>query len=155
MNIKHSFQWQSRLGRATAFTLIELMVAMVIIGLAVTALYAGIAWGFTTVRLAREDLRATQILVEKMEAIRLYNWDQITATPPFILKNFSVPYDTAAPSGLAYRGKLTISPFTDALSYADDLRLVTLELTWTSGNLQRTREISTYVCRTGIQNYLY
>lgn len=130
------------------------MVAMVIIGLTVTALYAGISWGFTTVRLAREDLRATQILVEKMEAIRLYNWDQITA-PNFILKNFSVPYDTAYPSGLAYRGKMTISQFTDALSYADDLRLVTLELTWTSGNLQRRREISTYVCETGIWNYLY
>lgn len=154
MNIKHSFQRQSRSGRAAAFTLVELMVAMVIIGLVVTALYAGIAWGFTTVRLAREDLRATQILVEKMETIRLYNWDQINA-PTFILKNFSVPYDTAAPSGLAYRGQLTISRFTDALSYADDLRLVTLELRWTSGNLQRRREISTYVCQTGLQNYLY
>lgn len=130
------------------------MVAMVTIGLVVTALYAGISWGFTTVRLAREDLRATQILVEKMETIRLYNWDQIT-TPTFILKNFTVPYDTAAPSGLVYRGKMTTSQFTDALSYADNLRLVTLELSWTSGNMQRRREISTYVCRTGLQNYLY
>ena len=132
---------------------------MVIIGLTVTALYAGISWGFTTVRLAREDLRATQIMVEKMEAIRLYNWDQITS-PTFILKNFTVPYDTSVPSGpqtkgLVYQGKLTISQFTDALSYADDLRLVTLELKWNSGNLQRRREISTYVCRTGIANYLY
>jgi hypothetical protein len=111
------------------------------------------------VRLAREDLRATQILVEKMETIRLYNWDQITS-PTFILKNFKVPYDTTIPSGaktqgLEYHGKMTISQFTDALSYADNLRLVTLELKWTSGNMQRRREISTYVCQTGIHNYLY
>jgi prepilin-type N-terminal cleavage/methylation domain-containing protein len=157
VNIKHSFQ--SRSGCTAAFTLVELLVAMVIIGIVVVALYAGISWGFTTVRLAREDLRATQILVEKMETIRLYNWDQIT-TPTFILKNFSVPYDPTAPpaspgTGLEYRGKLTVSQFTDALSYASDLRLVTLELTWTSGNMQRRREISTYVCRTGLQNYLY
>jgi hypothetical protein len=137
----------------------ELMVAMVTIGLVVIALYAGISHAFMTVRLAREDLRATQILVEKMEAIRLYDWDQITA-PNFIANNFFVPYDVTLPSGnpsggLTYHGTLTISAVTNSVSYADDMRKVTVEVKWTSGNLKRQREISTYVCSTGLQNYKY
>ena len=40
-------------------------------------------------------------------------------------------------------------------SYSNTIRLVTVRLNWTTGRLQRSREISTYVCRTGIQSYVY
>ena len=127
---------------------------MIIIGVVVVALYEAISSGFGTVRLARENLRATQILVEKMEAIRLYDWDQLNA-PGFIPNTFSAAYDPIAKDGATYYGTLTVSPAALNASYSDDLRLVTVQLTWTSGQLTRKRELSTYVCRTGLQNYIY
>ncbi len=141
----------------TAFTLVELIVAMAVIGVVVVALYGGISTGFSSVRLARENLRATQILVEKMEAIRLYDWDQLTAAS-FIPTNFFVPYDPADTTNttkVIYSGQVSITPVSLAASYTNDLRLVTVQLTWNTAGLPRTRQLSTYVCRTGLQNYLY
>ena len=106
---------------------------------------------------ARENLRATQVLVEKMEGIRLYDWDQIT-NASFIPRTFSVPYDPTATNGVGgftYSGTVSISPTSLTTSYNNDLRLVTIQLTWNSGQLPRQRQLSTYVCRTGLQNYLY
>src|SRR5260370_1049469 len=64
-----------------AFTLAEVMVAVALAGVMLTALYAGITFGFSTVKIEREDLRATQIMVEQMETLRL--------TPYANLQNFS------------------------------------------------------------------
>jgi len=141
----------------SAFTLVELIVAMAIIGVVVVALYGAISHGFSSVRLARENLRATQILVEKMEAIRLYDWDQLT-TPGFFATNFSVAYDPANTNlsgGVIYSGQVSIGPVPLNTSYSNDMRLVTVALTWQTTGLPRKRDLSTYVCRTGLQNYLY
>ena len=48
-----------------------------LIGVISVTLYIAIAQGFAATQVARENLRATQILQEKMETIRLYGWDQI------------------------------------------------------------------------------
>jgi len=141
----------------SAFTLVELIVAMAVIGIVVVALYGGITTGYSSVRLARENLRATQILVEKMEAIRLYDWEQLT-TPSFVASSFSVPYDPADTTNttkVIYSGQVSITPVSLPASYTNDMRLVTVQLTWNTAGLPRTRQLSTYVCRTGLQNYLY
>lgn len=143
--------------KRSGFTLVELVVAMAILGIVVLAVYGAITTGFNSIRLARENLRATQILVEKMEAIRLYSWDQITEDG-FIPKSFEVPYDVNPRPGageMMYQGTVSVSRVPLHAPYADDLRMVTLQLVWKSGHLRRQREISTYVCRTGLQNYLY
>jgi prepilin-type N-terminal cleavage/methylation domain-containing protein len=141
---------------AAAFTLIELVVAMAILGVVVVSLYGGITSGIRSVRMARENLRATQILIEKTEAIRLYRWEQLTNTA-FISTNFSVAYDptTNGIGGVIYSGRLSIAPAPLNVSYSNDLRLLTVQLSWTTGSLARQRQLTTYVCRTGLQNYLY
>jgi prepilin-type N-terminal cleavage/methylation domain-containing protein len=78
MNTVRSANQRRRTAARAAFTLVELVVAMAVIGVVVVSLYGGITSGISSVRMARENLRATQILVEKTEAIRLYRWDQIT-----------------------------------------------------------------------------
>ena len=142
--------------RSAAFTLVEMLVAMAVIGAVVGALYGAITSAFSSIRLARENLRATQILLEKMEGFRLYDWDQITSAA-YIPRTFLVPYDPAGStnSGVVYSGQVTIAPVSLTASYANDLRLVTVQLNWTSGSLPRQRQLSTYLCRTGIQNYFY
>src|SRR6266404_1743184 len=74
-------------------TLAEVMVAMGVLGLMVVSLFAGISSGFDVVRVARENLRATQILEERMEVIRLIKWDNVT--PGFIPTTFSAPFYAA------------------------------------------------------------
>ena len=148
---------RNRPRRGRAFTLVEVIVSMAIVGIVVLAIYSGISAGITSIRMARENLRATQILLEKTESFRLYTWDQINA-PGFVPRSFIVPYDatlTNTNSGVLYYGTVTITRFPASVSYADDLRRVRVELNWKTGNLPRTREILTYVCKSGIQNYLY
>jgi prepilin-type N-terminal cleavage/methylation domain-containing protein len=66
-----------RLRQKAAFTLVEVMIAVAILGIMFVALYGGMSSGFAVTQLARENLRATQIMLERMEGIRLYNWEQV------------------------------------------------------------------------------
>ena len=134
------------------------MVAMGVLGLMVVSLFAGISSGFDVVRVARENLRATQILEERMEVIRLIKWDNVT--PGFIPTTFSAPFYAADPTnspagGLIYSGTVLVTNSGISEGYAADLRLIQINLTWTSGNVTRNREMTTYVSKYGMQNYIY
>jgi prepilin-type N-terminal cleavage/methylation domain-containing protein len=142
--------------RREAFTIVELVVALAIIALLVVAVYGAITSGIGTVRMARENLRATQILLAKTEVIRLYNWDQLKTG--FVPAQFVANYDTASAStnsGILYYGSLTIGPADTGTTYADDMREVTVTVNWKTGSINRTRQMKTYVCKSGIQNYVY
>lgn len=137
-------------------TLLEVLFALAIVGLIVAAVYSAITSGMSSLRMARENLRATQILVEKTEALRLYNWDQLNTS--FLPSKFVAPYDvhtTSTNSGVLYYGTITLTQPDIGTTYTNTLRLVTVRVDWTTGRLKRSRELSTYVCRTGIQNYVY
>jgi hypothetical protein len=139
-----------------AFTIMEVVLGMAIMAMMFVALYSGLMTGFTIMRLARENTRATQILVEKMETIRLYTWDQINTTN-YITPTFSTPYSPmdSKNKGTIYYGKVAVQPAWINASYQDDMRKVTVTLNWTTGQLPRTRTISTYVSRYGLHNYIY
>ena len=148
--------WTNRKSKAPgAFTLIEVLVCTAVIGVVFVSLYAGMASGVSTMQLARHNLRATQILIEKTETIRLYNWDQITTN--FIPATFTTSYypnGATNQQGVVYTGKVIISkPDLDA-NYADDMKLIKIELNWTTGSLPRTRSVSTLYSRYGLQNYV-
>ncbi len=53
-----------------AFSLMESVVGMGIVGILTTAIYAALTAGFNTVRLAREDQRATRRLLDATD-----QWD--------------------------------------------------------------------------------
>jgi hypothetical protein len=142
--------------RTLGFAISEALVATAVIGIVFVSLYTAISSGLGFVQMSRENLRGTQILQEKMETIRLYTWDQIT-TPGFIPTNF-VDYFIATTNtsrGLTYTGQVTIAaaPVTEA--YSNDLKQVTINLSWKSGRVVRARQMSTFVGRYGLQNYIY
>lgn len=150
---------------SAAFTLIEVAISAAIVGLIIVALYSGLSSGFAIIHLARENLRANQIMVEKMETIRLYTWEQIN-TPGYVPTNFTAPFfpavDTgstnqslADSSGLVYSGKITITNAPISASYSNDMRLVKVDLVWTNTGRPRVREMQTLVSRYGMQNYVY
>src|SRR5437763_12227526 len=117
-----------------AFTIIEAVVATAIVGVVFVSLYAGMASGFGLVRTSRESLNAAQILEEKFETIRLYTWDQINANGFFPTK-FMIPLPTGPTDGsVNYTGTVTVGSASLTEPYNNDLRLVTVQLTWMSGN---------------------
>ena len=61
-----------------------------------------------------------------------------------------------SPSGFVYTGTVSVtnSPLSET-TYADDLRMIQIDLTWTSGNITRARQMTTYVSKYGLQNYVY
>ena len=140
----------------SAFTFVEVLVAMGAVGVAVLSLYAGMSSGFSVLRMARENLRATQIMVEKMETVRLYNWDEISSNG-FVPTNFQAPYyvEGGVTSPPIYSGTITISSPSMGTTYSSDLKKITVDINWTSSDLPRQRRITTFVSRYGLQNYIY
>lgn len=144
-----------RLLGLAGFSLVEIMVAVVVVGTTAVAMFSGINTGFFTMQLARENLRATQIMLEKTETLRLYSWDQINSTN-FIPATFTAPYDpNSTNSGITYSGTLQIAPTTLATTYGANMKMVTVTLNWSTRGLARTRSFTTYVSRSGLQSYVY
>jgi len=138
------------------FTLVEILFASVILSLCVVALLSAITLCIDMVRLSRENVRATQIIQSKMESIRLCNWEQLN-DPDFIPRRFAESYyarDKTEP-GLIYLGRVRISDAPFDTPYQNDLRRITVNLTWRSADVVREREMNTLVSRYGLQHYIF
>jgi hypothetical protein len=144
--------------RRSAFTFAEVAIAAGLAATMLVSLYSGISTGFLVVQVNRENLRAGQILLEKHELIRLYNWNQVTGvdTNTFLPTTFtSSYYPDASNGGFLYTGSVTIASADMTQSYASNMRKVTIGLTWTSGSVAHSRSMTTYVSKYGLQNYIY
>jgi len=135
------------------------MVGVAVMAVMLVALYGGFTFAFAEMRLARENVRATQILQEKMEVTRLYNWDQVNQAG-FIPTSFSEAYyvgnPTNAPSGnFSYTGQVLVTNAPITETYAGDLRIVQIQISWKSGNVTRRRQMTTFVSQYGLQKYVY
>lgn len=140
--------------RIAAFTLMEAIFGVVVVGIVFVALYTGIANGFQTLATSQQDLRATQIMVDKFEGLRLYSWDQLTKSG-FIPNAFVTRFAPGSKQpGIVYTGTVQISPVTGH-PYAADLRAVTITLSWTTHGRSRTQTLTSYIARYGLQNYIY
>jgi prepilin-type N-terminal cleavage/methylation domain-containing protein len=137
-----------------AFTLVEVIVSMAVVGIMFVSLYAGISHGFSTARLARENLSATQAVVERLETIRLYTWDQINSNG-FIPLTLQVGSSTLTNVGLVYTVRLAFTNGPSGMNYSTNLKTVKVQASWTSGGKQHQREMTTYVSRQGLHQFLY
>lgn len=154
MHINDTNRRETRWRRA--FSLVEIMVAIAVIGISFVSLYAGITSGVQVIQLSRENLRATQILVEKMETLRIKTWEQITngVDVPRTFTDDFYPLSTGS-KGISYYGTLTVTPIELWTNYDDDMRMVTVNLRWTNANVPRVRIMRTYIARNGMQNYVF
>jgi hypothetical protein len=93
--------------------MIEALIAMAVCGVMFVGLYGGISSSFSNIRLSRENLRATQVLLEKMEVIRLLTWDQINSNG-FLSTNFTAPLfpslSSSSNSAAFFHGDIDIQP---------------------------------------------
>jgi len=139
-----------------AFSLVEVAIGLGVIGTVAGAMLTGITGGFFTMKMARENLRATQIILEKVETIRLYTWDQINTTN-FIPLTFTNRYDPNSTNsqGLSYMGTMRFAPVPFTAGYSSNMMQITVTLNWTTGQLPRTRTFTTFIAKNGLQDYIY
>jgi len=150
-----------RRNRKTAFFLLEAVIGMALLGLVFMAMYTGLVTTTFSVQLSRENLRATQLMAEKLDTIRLYGYKKII-DDPFYLKWTDVPVypdDPSKPGNDAtarvFKGEIVVdaAPITEA--YAADMRMITVRVMWTTGKLNRTRSMSTLISKYGLYKYVY
>jgi type II secretory pathway pseudopilin PulG len=145
-----------RRASSAGFSLIEAMMAVAAFALLTLGVFGGLSACFQTTQITRENLRATQVLQQATEVLRLCNWNQSNPSSNFIPTSLTVPYDSANSNGLNYQVSVVITNppgMTDV--YTNDLRMVTIQVTWTSGNIQRTRSMTTFASQYGLQNYVW
>lgn len=142
----------------SAFTVVEALVAAVLIGLSWISLGATIGMSLSLAQANREDLRATQIMVQKMEQFRLYNWAQVQDVA-YVPKKFQESFDPAHNKGPQYTGTVNVVPNPPNLpaNYQSKVMSVTVSISWTSYNgghaIPHTRTMQTYVAQYGMNNY--
>ena len=138
--------------------MVEVVMAAAVLAVMMAGIFNCFGYGFFASQLARENQRATQIILEKVETLRLYRWDQVT-TPGFIPTSFTEAYDPQAASnvqGVTYTGSVLISAMPFTSSYSDKMRRIDVTLSWsTAGRLSHTRTLTTFVAKDGLQNYVY
>lgn len=151
---------QRHLRAIPAYTLAEVVIAVAVVGVVLVTLYNGIIFCFDVTRSERENLRATQVLLRRMEGIRLFNWNQISdpALNPHVFYERFFPGSPGVPaSGIMYTGQVEVTAVgcDPPATYSTNMRMITVTLTWSSRNGLQTRSAFTYVARDGVQNYVY
>src|SRR5579859_5330319 len=98
------------IGRSAAFTIADVVVAVFVLGTIGGTFCIGLSSGFYVLQTTREDLRATQIMMQKIEAIRLCTWSELTNF------TFQESYDPLSGSnssaGAKYFGDVSLSSAT-------------------------------------------
>lgn len=136
------------------FSLLENLVAIAIIGVAVVAFYAAFGQGSRMAVMSREDRRATQVLLQKCEALRMCTWELLNSNG-YVPTNFTATYDPQSMnSGVVFTGRISIASAPLGTPYSNDLKLVTVQLNWTTGRVPRQRQLKTFVARHGLSTYI-
>jgi Tfp pilus assembly protein PilV len=151
-------------GSRLAFTLVEVLVATLMITVAITSLYIGVGQTYMFTLENELNLRAMQLLSEQMETIRLYTWTQLTNNGyiPTTFTNYYYPPGTSnGVGGVVFTGTLTITNASLTEGYSNDVRQVSATVNWnpgtnwSTGSAQHQLQVSTLVAHYGMQNYVY
>ena len=165
------------------FTIVEAVVAAALALIMFVAVFSAVSQSFSIITVTRQNLRATQIIVSRLEGVRLEAWTSstnetaelfsTTFVPATFTDNFYPQVNNSTNLGITYYGTMSVVQLTNAAtqtnvfgstipSYAANMALVTVTLNWTntpSGiltkKLAHTRSMNTLVSEYGIQNYIY
>jgi len=144
------------------YTLVEVLCAIIIAAISASVLFVGFDNGFALLRITREDLRATQILMQKTEAFRLYTWQQLTNAQQTTGGIFQEYYFAQGPStnkGTLYVGTLKLLDTPTFSSYSSGLHLITITVNWTNlvgkNLVPHSRTVQTLSAQYGMQGYLF
>ena len=174
----------TRAGGPGGFTLIEVLISACVAVIVFVAVFVSVSESFSIMTVARQNLRATQIMVSRLEGLRLEAWDTTNGlsqlfntgyVPTTFIENFyPLGLNGTTNEGMTYYGTMNVVQLTTNSgmqstvfggtipSYAPSMALVTVSLTWTNSakgitgqGTVHNRSMSTLVSQYGIQNYIY
>jgi Tfp pilus assembly protein PilV len=125
-----------KLNIIAGFSLVEIVFSMAILSMSAVVVMNGQLLAVAQSQAARDCSEVTQILVDRMETIRLVNFNQLDAldtTPKLVLDRFRVR-TSVLPSCIS-----------------KDIREVRVDVSWNG----RSRTLSTLVARNGLQQFVY
>jgi hypothetical protein len=119
----------------------------------IVGLYGALANSVSLVKACQENEQVTQILSEKLDTVRLYNWTQFNTN--FMPGKFTVGVDPSVPTSRPYyTGTISIAQAPIDEAYKSNLLQVTVRVDWVSGSRPQSRSMSTYVAKYGLQSYI-
>jgi len=144
-----------------AHTLVEVTMGVGLLGFMSATLFGGMSMTTAETRMARQNLRAPQIMVERMEGIRLFNWDQLLSSDSLCPATFTSSFyplpNSSGSTGITYYGTMVITnaSLNPVASYSNQLRAITVTVAWTNFGVGHQRSMTTYQAQYGMQNYVF
>jgi hypothetical protein len=144
----------------------EVLVAAAFLGVVLTFLYGAFSVGFGGIQSTRENLRASQILMQRAEALRLFTGGQVhdlnsQGKPLFVERDDPLGVGSDCGAG-QYAGYVSgADPAVGALpaAHPTHMRPVTLTLCWTNyigaKPIVHSRQVATRLARNGAPKYIW
>ena len=155
MRINHLEKRQSKI---SAFTIPEVVIAALLLGFAWISLSNALVNGYLIMRSARENLRSTQIMLEKVEQLRMYKWDDLIVLSQTQSTNYLDPTLKTLPVYIVTVSAPQAPGNIGNVGYQSDMRTITISTTWatTSGKttILHTNSVQTHVAHYGMNSYV-
>jgi prepilin-type N-terminal cleavage/methylation domain-containing protein len=133
-----------------AYTLIEVMVALMVLGLTIASTIMALRSGFSMIETARDQTMVSQILQSEIETLRLKNWKELSLLPSEQVFVIESDFDTNVASRFR-----CVRRIRDARAGAQ-VKIVELQATWrTSNGVERELTYKTRISRMGLNDYYY
>ena len=130
-------------------SLIELMMAVVILGMVFGSAFGVLDVGFNIIETSRDYTRVAQILQSEMEAMRTKNWTQITALT-------TGTFDPDPKFSAAFAARYTCGRIVEMPLLKPDQRKIELSVSWKPRKGPRlTRFYTTTYTKGGLNDFYY
>jgi Tfp pilus assembly protein PilV len=135
--------------RGPAFTLVEVMIAAIVLALAITTAITTLVHGFRAVDSARHFTFASQVMQSEMERLRLKSWAQLQA----MQESADTRVEAASVAGTMSESFVCTRTISDLRTEMKEIALVS---TWRGidGRPHTARYITRY-SKNGLYDYFY
>ena len=139
---------RSRLNTKEGFTLVEVLVASVVLGMVFISSIGAMTIGYRLLENARFNTLAAQIIQSEIETLRLMNWAQISALPSN--EAITIDSDLANASLNRFTGNRVVT------SLRANTKGIIVNVQWTAASGQvHSRRYLTFMGKDGLNDYYY